>query len=103
MDIGDRLADRLEKTEAATVAQQEGLQIDFVDEFSETVAPGVVIDTEPQIVEQVSRAEAEAAEASYESLDKYSLDLTRAAEEGRLDPARVTSYRRLLSSRETSV
>ena len=37
----------LPQTEAATVAQQEGLQIDFVDEFSETVAPGVVIDTEP--------------------------------------------------------
>ena len=37
----------LPQTEAATVAQQEGLQIDFVDEFSETVAPGVVIDTQP--------------------------------------------------------
>ncbi len=37
----------LPQTEAATVAQQEGLQIDFVDEFSETVAPGLVIDTEP--------------------------------------------------------
>jgi serine/threonine-protein kinase len=37
----------LPKAEAATVAQQEGLQISFVDEFSETVAPGLVIDTDP--------------------------------------------------------
>ena len=37
----------LPQTEAATVAQQEGLQIDFVDRFSETVAPGMVIDTDP--------------------------------------------------------
>ncbi len=37
----------LPQTEAATVAQQEGLQIDFVDRFSETVAPGTVIDTDP--------------------------------------------------------
>ena len=37
----------LPQAEAATVAQQEGLQIDFVDEYTETVAPGVVIDTEP--------------------------------------------------------
>jgi beta-lactam-binding protein with PASTA domain/serine/threonine protein kinase len=37
----------LPKTEAATVAQQEGLQISFVDKFSETVAPGLVIDTDP--------------------------------------------------------
>ncbi|MBL0746961.1 ATP-dependent chaperone ClpB [Nocardioides baculatus] len=32
------------------------------------------------------RVTSEAAEASYESLDKYSVDLTRAAEDGRLDP-----------------
>lgn len=37
----------LPQTEAATVAQQEGLQIDFVEKFSETVAPGMVIDTDP--------------------------------------------------------
>ncbi len=32
------------------------------------------------------RVTSEAAEASYESLEKYSVDLTRAAEDGRLDP-----------------
>jgi ATP-dependent Clp protease ATP-binding subunit ClpB len=32
------------------------------------------------------RVTSEAAEASYESLEKYSVDLTQAAEEGRLDP-----------------
>ncbi|WP_439937364.1 ATP-dependent chaperone ClpB [Nocardia sp. N13] len=32
------------------------------------------------------RVTSEAAEASYESLDKYSVDLTQAAEDGRLDP-----------------
>jgi serine/threonine-protein kinase len=37
----------LPRAEAATVAEQDGLQISFVDEFSETVAPGVVIDTDP--------------------------------------------------------
>lgn len=32
------------------------------------------------------RVTSESAEASYESLDKYSVDLTKAAEDGRLDP-----------------
>ena len=32
------------------------------------------------------RVTSESAEASYESLEKYSVDLTRAAEDGRLDP-----------------
>ena len=37
----------LPRAEAATVAQNEGLQVSFVDEFSETVASGLVIDTDP--------------------------------------------------------
>jgi serine/threonine-protein kinase len=37
----------LPKAEAASVAQQEGLQLDFVDQFSETVPAGTVIDTDP--------------------------------------------------------
>ncbi|MDN5760826.1 MAG: Stk1 family PASTA domain-containing Ser/Thr kinase [Microlunatus sp.] len=37
----------LPKAEAATVAGNEGLQISFVDDFSETVASGLVIDTDP--------------------------------------------------------
>lgn len=37
----------LPKAEAATLAQQEGLQLDFVDQFSETVPAGTVIDTDP--------------------------------------------------------
>jgi serine/threonine-protein kinase len=37
----------LPQTEAASVAEGEGLQISFVEKFSETVAPGLVIDTDP--------------------------------------------------------
>jgi beta-lactam-binding protein with PASTA domain/serine/threonine protein kinase len=37
----------LPATEAASVAEGEGLQISFVEKFSETVAPGLVIDTDP--------------------------------------------------------
>ena len=37
----------LPKAEAASVAEQEGLQLSFVDAFSETVPRGVVIDTDP--------------------------------------------------------
>ena len=37
----------LPKAEAATVAQHDGLQVNFVDAFSETVPSGLVIDTDP--------------------------------------------------------
>jgi serine/threonine-protein kinase len=82
----------LPQTEAATVAQQEGLQIDFVDRFSETVAPGTVIDTDPVAGTKVLDGGSITAVVS-KGPERYAMPkvvgLTRAAASAAIDKANL--------------
>lgn len=54
----------LPQTEAASLAENEGLQISFTEKFSETVAPGLVIDTDPVAGTKVRDGESISADVS---------------------------------------